>query len=63
MIRISESIHDGESESRLTKVVKVFGITIWKREAVETRDCTNNQRQVGFQQFPDERVYIDDDDE
>lgn len=62
MIRISESIHDGECESRLTKVVKVFGITIWKREAVETRDCTN-QRQVGFQQFQDERVYIDDDDE
>ena len=62
MIRISETIHDGESESRLTKVVKVFGITIWRRDAVETRDCTK-QRQVGFQQFPDERVYIDDDDE
>lgn len=62
MIRISETIHDGESESRLTKVVKVFGITIWKREAVETRDCTS-QKQVGFQQFPDERVYIEDDDE
>ena len=60
MIHINETIHDGESESRLTKVVKVFGFTIWKREAVETRDCTKS-KQVGFQQFSDENVYIDDD--
>lgn len=62
MITINETIHDGESESRLTKVVKVFGITIWRRDAVEIRDCTKD-KQVGFVQLPDERVYVPDDDE
>ena len=47
--------------TKYTKVVKVFGITVFR--LTETTDAANANRTIGFSAFPDQRQYVDEEDD
>ena len=47
--------------TKYTKVVKVFGITVFR--LTETTDSENANRKIGFSAFPDQRQYVDEEDD
>lgn len=62
MLKVTHEVKDSERETKVSKVIRLFGMTIYRYEAVETR-CATAPRAVGFSQYPDERVQINDDDD
>ena len=47
--------------TKYTKVVKVFGITVYR--LTETTDPEKQTGKIGFSAFPDQRQYVDEEDD
>ena len=60
MICVKTQIKTVKGVSTYTKTIKVLGLTVYYR--IET--CHDNEdKPIGFSTFPDQRQYIDDDEE
>lgn len=47
--------------TKYTKVVKVFGMTVYR--FTETTDPEKQTGKIGFSAFPDQRQYVDEEDD
>lgn len=62
MLQVTHKVIDNDRGTRVSKVIRVFGLVIYRYSAVEIReDCIH--KAIGYTQCEDLRTFVTDDEE